>query len=147
MSGTASLTKKNQQVNFTAIEFAISRIVNLLAHTRLQAFTNAKLARQKATLKRNLLEFVCRFTNYYNFKQIVRSVRDEIPDLFGYEKACLFLKDSSGQNLCVISQDDEADALKRKNGPPGFELEFTIDEAQVVKFPPRMGITGMSLMT
>ena len=44
-----------------------------------------------------------------------------------------------------ITGDEKQLTLDPDADPPGFEEEFIIDEKQVVRFPPNMGISGFAL--
>lgn len=78
-------------------------------------------------------------------KEVLLSVRHEVPKILGYEKSSMFSIDETGKNLCAISLDEETENIERESYVGlGFEKEFVIDITQIVRFPTTLGLTGLA---
>ncbi len=56
------------------------------------------------------------------------------------------MKDTTGKNLYAISIDESAEQrLRDRHGT--FEVEFMLDESQIVKFPISVGVNGFAYQT
>lgn len=89
------------------------------------------------------MQFVKRFMNFRNFKEILRSIKSELPYLMGFQAANIYLHDPAGKNLFSISINDESNTSPEKQAV-SFESEFVVDETQIVRFPCNMGVNGFA---
>lgn len=85
--------------------------------------------------------------NFTNLKQVLNSVRYDIPKLLGFSYANIYMIDQSGGNLYAISIDEDAEKRAREADDYTFEQEFAFDESQIVRFPISMGINGFAYKT
>jgi len=47
-------------------------------------------------MQKNTIDFIKNFMNFTNYKQVLRSVKDELPKLLGFQYASIYLMDSQG---------------------------------------------------
>lgn len=90
------------------------------------------------------MAFVQKFTNIKTYKEILRSVKYEIPRLLGFKQCNIYLHDVNRKSLFALSIDEEAERLAMLEDPTGFEREFNFDERQIVHFPTNMGVSGFA---
>lgn len=84
------------------------------------------------------------FSNYKTHKEILRSVKNDIPKLLGFANANVYLHDTNENSLLALSLDEEAERLANIEDPSGFEREFNFEQRQIVKFPDNMGMSGFA---
>lgn len=78
-------------------------------------------------------------------KEIILSVRHDVPKLLGFQYSSMYVIDEKGTSLCAISLDEESDKIERENYQGmGFEKEYLIDTTQIVRFPTTLGLTGLA---
>ena len=96
-----------------------------MAQTRMQIFTNLISTKLKSKMKQKVISFVSEFVKHQTFKSVIKMVKDEVPQLLGYEHAEVFLRDNVMHNLYCISIDNkqqEEEALELE----GFEHEYLL---------------------
>ena len=77
-------------------------------------------------------------------KEVILSVRHDVPKLLGFQHSSMYVIDETGASLCAISLDEESDKIERENYQGmGFEKEYLIDTTQIVRFPTTLGLTGL----
>ena len=64
--------------------------------------------------------------DFMNKKQILRAVTNELPALFEFEHASIFMHDPSTKSLFSITLDEEAERIMRERYKT-FEVEFAMD--------------------
>ena len=69
-------------------------------------------------------------------------VKTDLPKVMGFDRCELFLLDRNQGNLYSFAIDEESESMARAEGPEGFELDYIIEERQIVRFPLDMGVTG-----
>lgn len=79
--------------------------------------------------------------DFMNKKQILRAVTNELPSLFEFEKASIYMHDPASKSLFSITLDEEAERIMRERYKT-FEVEFAMDSKQIVRFPMSMGVAG-----
>lgn len=95
-------------------------------------------------MHKNIIEFVQRFTNIKNFKDLLRSIKFEVPKLLDFKSANMYIYDTTQENLKALNLDEDAERLAKKEDPNSFERDFNFDERSVVRFPRNMGISGFA---
>jgi len=73
----------------------VARIIAMLGAVRFEVFTNSALEMKKSLMHKNIIEFVQRFTNIKNFKDLLRSIKFEVPKLLDFKAANIYLYDST----------------------------------------------------
>ena len=116
----------------------------MLGAVRFEVFTNSALEMKKSLMHKNIIQFVQRFTNIKNFKDLMRSIKFEVPKLLDFKAANIYLYDSTEENLKALNLDEDAERLAKKEDPHSFERDFNFDERSVVRFPRNMGISGFA---
>ena len=111
----------------------------------MEVFLNNILQGEKDKFIGRYLKFATAFIKQSTFKTVAKMVKTDLPKILGYERCEMFLFDSAQKNLYSTSIDEEADAQMKAEGPPGFEVDYIIEEKQIVRFPLEMGITGYCL--
>ena len=96
-------------------------------------------------MKGRIIRFVSSFIQHRTFKSLISQIKTDLPKLLGYEKAEVFMFDNIKRNLYCMSIRPETNQPDPTVEKPAFEKEFIIDEKQVVRFPPNMGISGYAL--
>jgi hypothetical protein len=79
--------------------------------------------------------------NFKNFKQVLKSIKHELPNLMSFEHASVYLHDPVKDNLFSISINEDAE---QETSSSSFERNFVIEESQIVRFPTSMGINGFA---
>ena len=110
----------------------------------LEILLNNQIIVSKQNLRLGICNFVSKFVTYRTFKEVIKSVGDDVPKLLNYSNASLFLIDSTGQTLQAMSYDGEKERMKNETYTSGFENEYLIDNTQIVMFPTNVGLQGMS---
>lgn len=75
----------------------------MLGGARLEIFANYNTAYKKVALQRQTVEFVRRFVNYKNYKDVLLAVKNDIPKLLGYQTANIMLLDDTSQSLYAMT--------------------------------------------
>lgn len=83
---------------------------------------------EKVKFKDRIVKFVTKFQGKNTFKTVARMIKTDLPRMLGYERCELFLFDVLNKNLYSTAIDEEADAQAKEDGPPGFELDYIIQE-------------------
>ena len=65
-------------------DFTVFRIISLIAAVRVEIFLNLLLQTEKAQFKSNSIDFVGQFIRNKTFKTVVKSIKRDLPVLFGY---------------------------------------------------------------
>jgi hypothetical protein len=68
----------------------------------------------KNKLRQDAISFVTKFVNFKTFKEVLSSVKNELPKLLGYRYSCMFVLDATSQNLQAIGFDEVADRMERE---------------------------------
>jgi len=105
-------------------------------------FINAIEKRQKMKMQRSIREYVLKFLGFQKHKDVIYSVKYELPKLFNFEQCGMFIYDKDSEDLFAISLDEEGDKLAKLIDPYPYERDFCISEGQIVRFPLKMGISG-----
>ena len=116
-------------------DLTVFRIISSIAAVRVEIFLNHVLQNEKTKFKSNSIDFVASFIRNKTFKSVVKSIKNDLPQLFGYQRCELFLHDTQNKNMYSCAIDEEAEAQEKAEGPPGFELEYIVKEKQIVRFP------------
>jgi hypothetical protein len=74
----------------------------------------------------------------------MRALKSEIPKLLGYEACNVFMVDEQEKALFTVSLNEDAELRANEANGGTFELEFTFNEDQVIKFPMSMGVNGFA---
>ena len=96
-------------------------------------------------MKYRVIKFVTGFIQHRTFRSVIKHLKRDLPKLFGFGQAEVFMYDRPRKNLyCMSVRIDDAgtEADPSLKGP---EAEFVIDEKQIVRFPTNMGISGYAL--
>ena len=99
-------------------------------------------------MKSRVIRFVDSFIQHRTFKSLIKQIKSDVPKLLGYSHAEVFLYDNTvlrKKNLYTMSVSTEEHSIDPDEDPPGFAEEFILDEKQIVRFPPNMGISGYAL--
>lgn len=116
----------------------------MLGHCRFDIFVNSGLVHKKMATQSEVIKFVHKFTNHKTFKDILQTVKYDIPKLLGFRSANIYLNEAQSQSLLALSVDEDAEKMARKEDPKGFEREFHFESRQIVKFPNNMGLSGFA---
>ena len=65
-------------------DFTVFRIISSIAAVRIEIFLNLLLQSEKAEFKRKSIDFVGSFIRNRTFKTVVKSIKKDLPVLFGY---------------------------------------------------------------
>lgn len=125
-------------------DLIVARIIAMLGAVRFDVFTNSALEMKKSLMYGHIIEFVQRFTNIKNFKDLLRSIKYEVPKLLDFKAANIYIYDATQENLKALNLDEDAERLAKKEDPNSFERDFNFDERSVVRFPRNMGISGFA---
>ncbi len=93
-------------------------------------------------LLRSTIEFVLSFMNFTNLKQILNSVRHDLPKLLGFSHANIYQVDP--HSLFAVSLNEEDEKRARAEIGFSFEQDYVFDESQIVRFPLNMGVNGFT---
>ena len=144
MSFKDSNTVRGKQTGWKSSDMIVARIISMLGHCRFDIFVNAGLAFKKHKTQKEVIQFVHKFTSFKTVKEILRSVKNDVPKLLGFKAANIYLSEPESQSLLALSVDEEAEKLAVAADPQGFEREFNFDQRQIVKFPNNMGLSGFA---
>jgi len=56
----------------------------MLGGARLEVFSHYYSARKKVVIKKNVIDFVRKFVNFRNYKDVIMAVKVDVPKLLGY---------------------------------------------------------------
>lgn len=122
-------TGKKHPSGWTKSDLTVCNLIALLGLVRLEVFAGVTSAEQKDKIKAHTIDFTKRFMNFTNVKQVLGSIKHELPQLLGYQKANIYLLDTNVRSLYAISLDEEAEKIAREENRGGFENEFIVDES------------------
>lgn len=67
--------------------------------------------------------------NFTNLKQVITSVREDVPKLLGFENANILILDTqNSDNLFTINIDEEAEKREKELGNYSVERDFVFNE-------------------
>lgn len=95
----------------------------------------------------NTIDFVKNFVRFTNLKEILYSVKYDIPKLLGFSAANIYILDPSGDSLFALQIDEDAEKRAKESKTYSFANEYAFDESQIVRFPLSMGVNGFSFAT
>lgn len=72
-------------------DYTVARIVAVIAWSRITVFYNQFLIREKKVARARLMEFISKYSQLDTIKKCIRSVEEDIPKLFGFEKAAIMM--------------------------------------------------------
>ena len=82
-------------------------------------------AEKKVQIQKNVISFARNFMGFMNLKEVLKSVRYDVPRLLGFQNACIYILDQKTQdNLFAVSLDEDADKRVREMGNYSFEQDF-----------------------
>ena len=113
---------------WTHNDFTVFRIIANLAKGRMEVFLNNILRVEKDKFRGRVVSFVTKFIRQKTFKTVAKMIKTDLPKMLGYERCELFLYDIANKNLYSAAIDEEADQQAKVEGPPGFELDYIIQE-------------------
>lgn len=125
-------------------DFTVCKIISLLAKARMQIFTYVIQTEHKDRMKGRVIRFVQEIIKHSTFKALIRQIKTGVPKLLGYGDVEVFLHDSVKNNLYCMSVNEEQQP-QYADLPHSFEMDYIVDEKQIVRFPPSMGISGYAL--
>ena len=79
------------------------KLISLLGGARLEVFSNYYSARKKVIVKKNAIDFVRKFVNFKNYKDVIMAVKVDVPKLLGYHSASLMIFDEEQQSLFAMT--------------------------------------------
>jgi len=128
--GGASLQKHRSSTLrslWSISDFAVCKIISALAKSRMQIFSNQFSNEHKQQMKDRVIKFVLAFIQHRTFKSLIKHLKTELPRLFGFGSAEIFMHDRNNKNLfCMSIRPDEGrDTDSEKKG---FEEDFMIAE-------------------
>ena len=85
--------------------------------------------------------------NFMNLKQILYSVKYDIPKLLGFSEANIYILDEAKTSLFALQIDEDAERRAKESKSYSFANEYAFDESQIVRFPVSMGVNGYSFKT
>jgi hypothetical protein len=97
---------------------------------------------RKTILQKNLIDFVFKFMKIKNIKDLLRSVKNEVPKLLDFKNANIYVYDVERESLKAMVIDENNERLLKMEDPKGFERDFYFDERSIVRFPRNMGTSG-----
>ena len=93
VSGSQKTGASSGRSGFTQNDVIKGKLISSLCGARLEIFGHFSSARKKITVQKNIIEFVRRFVNYKNYKDVIMAVKVEIPKLLGFQKASIMVLD------------------------------------------------------
>jgi UDP-galactopyranose mutase len=60
------------------------KLISMLGGARLEVFSHNYSARKKIIVKKNVIDFVRKFVNFKNYKDVIMAVKVDVPKLLGY---------------------------------------------------------------
>lgn len=102
-------------------------------------------AEKKVQIQNNCITFARNFMGLMNLKDVLKSVRYDVPRLLGFQNACIYILDQrTRDNLFAVSLDEDADKRVRELGNYSFEQDFVFEDNQIVRFPTSLGVNGFT---
>ena len=123
------------------------QLVSLLGQTRFEIFNNLMVMDKKDQTLLNTIEFVKTFCSFKNLKQVLYSVKYDIPKLLGFTNANIYILDETLNSLYAMQIDEDAEKRAKASQSYSFANEYAFDESQIVRFPTSMGVNGYSFLT
>lgn len=109
-------------------DFTVCKIIAILAKSRMQIFSNQSSKDHKQQMNDRVIKFVYSFIQHRTFKSLIRHLKNELPRLFGFSNAEVFLHDRNNKNLYCMSISQEDPYEDPDHQQRGFEEEFIIAE-------------------
>ena len=131
--------------SFKSNDSIVCQIICLAAKLNFDILQGEKAQAYKVKVLKNTIEFVQRFMNFTNLKQVLTSVRHDLPALMGFTHANIYQVDST--SLFAVSLNEENEKRVRAETDYSFEQDYVFDESQIVRFPLHMGVNGFSHCT
>jgi hypothetical protein len=83
-SGSQKTKTSRGNSGWTQNDVIKGKLISLLGGARLEVFSHFYSARRKVAIKRNVIDFVRKFVNYRNYKDVIMAVKNDLPKLLGY---------------------------------------------------------------
>ena len=147
ISGGLKFGQSNKLNTLTKIEYQLIQLASLHGASRFEIFVNNMVLEKKDQIILNTIDFVKTFSKFSNLKQILYSVKYDIPKLLGFSAANIYILDPSGESLYALQIDEDAEKRAKESKNYSFANEYAFDESQIVRFPISMGVNGYSFHT
>jgi hypothetical protein len=108
---------RGQKTGWKQSDMVVARIISMLGHCRFDIFVNSGLVFKKYRTQKEVIEFVQKFTNFKTVKEILKSVKNDVPKLLGFKAANIYLSEPESQSLLALSVDEEAEKLATAADP------------------------------
>jgi len=128
-------------------DYNLLQLASLFGASRFEVFINNMVLEKKDQVILNTIDFVKNFVRFTNLKEILYSVKYDIPKLLGFSAANIYILDPSGDSLFALQIDEDAEKRAKESKSYSFANEYAFDESQIVRFPLSMGVNGFSFAT
>lgn len=88
---------------WTSSDFAVCKIIAVLAKLRVQIFSSSMSGLLKQQLKSQVIRFAIDFIQHRTYRSVIRHVKTDLPKLLGFKQAEVFILDRPNKNLYCMS--------------------------------------------
>jgi len=107
--------KSRVQLQWMRHDFLVVKALSYFAGARFEIFVNRLIFQKKIDLRKDALLFIHKIVKYKTQKEVLLSVRHDVPKLLGFKSSSMFIIDETGANLCAIGLDEESEKIDREN--------------------------------
>ena len=84
ISGSQKTKSSRGNSGWTQNDVIKGKLISMMGGARFEVFSNYYIARKKIKVKKDVIDFVRKFVNFRNYKEIIMAVKNDIPKLLGY---------------------------------------------------------------